>query len=140
LRARVDEIDFAAAGAHERRLRHDVMAHVHTLGEVAPAARPIIHLGATSCYVTDNSELLQMRDGLDLLLPPLLATIDALAGFARRHRALPTLAFTHFQPAQPTTVGKRACLWIQDLADDAVRLRRVREELKFRGAKGTTGT
>jgi adenylosuccinate lyase len=140
LAAHQTDIDFERAAEHEKRLRHDVMAHVHALGEVAPLARPILHLGATSCFVTDNSELLQMRDGLDLLAPPLLATIDALAGFARRHRALPTLAFTHFQPAQPTTVGKRACLWIQDLVDDAVRLRRVREELKFRGAKGTTGT
>jgi adenylosuccinate lyase len=140
LAAHQDDIDFARAAEHERRLRHDVMAHVHALGEVAPAARPIIHLGATSCYVTDNSELLQMRDGLDLLAPPLLATLDALSRFARQHAALPTLAWTHFQPAQPTTVGKRACLWIQDLADDAQRLQRVRDELRFRGVKGTTGT
>jgi adenylosuccinate lyase len=140
LAAHQEDIDFARAAEHEGRLRHDVMAHVHALGEVAPAARPIIHLGATSCYVTDNSELLQMRDGLDLLRAPLLATIDALARFARQHAALPTLAWTHFQPAQPTTVGKRACLWIQDLADDAQRLQRVRDELRFRGAKGTTGT
>jgi adenylosuccinate lyase len=140
LAAHQEDIDFARAAEHERRVRHDVMAHVHTLGEVAPAARPIIHLGATSAYVTDNSELLQMRDGLDLLAPPLLATIDALARFARQHAALPTLAWTHFQPAQPTTVGKRACLWIQDLVDDAQRLQRVRDELRFRGVKGTTGT
>jgi len=140
LAAHLDDIDFERAAAHERRLRHDVMAHVHALGEVAPLARPIVHLGATSCFVTDNSELLQMRDGLDLLRPPLLATLDALTAFARRHRDLPTLAFTHFQPAQPTTVGKRACLWIQDLLDDAARLARTRDELRFRGVKGTTGT
>jgi adenylosuccinate lyase len=140
LAAHLDDIDFERAAAHEQRLRHDVMAHVHALGEVAPLARPIVHLGATSCFVTDNSELLQMRDGLDLLRPPLLATLDALTAFARRHRDLPTLAFTHFQPAQPTTVGKRACLWIQDLLDDAGRLQRTRDELRFRGVKGTTGT
>jgi len=140
LAAHQDDIDFERAAEHERRLRHDVMAHVHAWGEQAPGARPIIHLGATSCFVTDNAELLQMRDGLDLLLPPLLATIDELSRFAREHAALPALAFTHFQPAQPTTVGKRACLWIQDLADDARRLVRVRDELLFRGVKGTTGT
>jgi adenylosuccinate lyase len=116
------------------------MAHVHALGDQAPEARPIIHLGATSCFVTDNSELLQMRDGLDVLRPMLLATIASLAGFAREHRDLPTLGYTHFQPAQPTTVGKRACLWIQDLVEDAHALKTVRDELRFRGVKGTTGT
>jgi adenylosuccinate lyase len=138
--AHQDDIDFTAAAEHERRLRHDVMAHVHALGDAAPAARPILHLGATSCFVTDNSELLQMRDGLQILLPPLLAAIDALARFARAHRDLPTLAWTHLQPAQPTTVGKRACLWIQDLLDDWHRLSAVRDGLRFRGVKGTTGT
>ena len=140
LRAQRDRFDWDRVASLERELRHDVMAHVHHYGELAPSARPIIHLGATSCFVTDNAELLQMRDGLDLLLPPLLATIDELSRFAREHAALPALAFTHFQPAQPTTVGKRACLWIQDLADDARRLVRVRDELLFRGVKGTTGT
>jgi len=138
--AHQEDIDFAAAAAHESRLRHDVMAHVHALGDVAPEARPILHLGATSCFVTDNSELLQQRDGLDILLPVLLAAIEALAKFARAHRALPTLAYTHLQPAQPTTVGKRACLWIQDLVEDARRIAAVRDELRFRGVKGTTGT
>jgi adenylosuccinate lyase len=138
--AHQEDIDFAAAAAHEARLRHDVMAHVHALGDVAPVARPILHLGATSCFVTDNSELLQQRNGLDILQPVLLAAIDALAGFARTHRELPTLAYTHLQPAQPTTVGKRACLWLQDLAEDARTLARVRDELRFRGVKGTTGT
>ncbi len=138
--AHLDDIDWEQAAEHERRLRHDVMAHVHTLGDQAPEARPILHLGATSCFVTDNSELLQIRDGLDLLLPPLVSTIAALARFAESHRDLPTLAYTHFQTAQPTTVGKRACLWMQDLVDDLERLRSVRAELRFRGVKGTTGT
>jgi len=140
LRAHLDDVDEDAAAVWEQRLRHDVMAHIHALGEQAPEARPILHLGATSCFVTDNSELMQMRDGLDLLRPPLLATLDALARFARRHAALPTLGYTHFQPAQPTTVGKRACLWIQDLLLDVHELQRVRDGLRFRGAKGTTGT
>ncbi|MCB9897312.1 MAG: adenylosuccinate lyase [Planctomycetes bacterium] len=140
LAAHQEDIDFARAAAYERELRHDVMAHVRALGDVAPTARPIVHLGATSCFVTDNSELLQIRDGLALLEPPLLASVAALARFAREHAALPTLGYTHFQPAQPTTVGKRACLWIQDLVDDLHALRRVRTELRFRGVKGTTGT
>jgi adenylosuccinate lyase len=138
--AHLDDIDWARADEHERRLRHDVMAHVHALGEAAPEARPILHLGATSCFVTDNSELLQMRDGIDLLRPVLLATVAALARFARRWRDLPTLAWTHFQPAQPTTLGKRACLWIQDLMLDWQALDAVREGMPFRGVKGTTGT
>ncbi|HZL99974.1 MAG TPA: adenylosuccinate lyase, partial [Planctomycetota bacterium] len=138
--AHLDDIDWDAAARHEKRLRHDVMAHVHTLGDAAPAARPILHLGATSCFVTDNSELIQMRDGLDLLLPVLLASIEALGRFAHAYKDLPTLAYTHFQPAQPTTVGKRACLWIQDLLVDWQLLAAVRHQLPFRGAKGTTGT
>jgi len=136
----LDDIDYKKATEYERRLRHDVMAHVHTLGDQAAIARSIIHLGATSCYVTDNSELIQMRDGLDLLKPMLLAIISSLSDFARRHKDLATLAYTHFQPAQPTTVGKRACLWIQDFRDDYDRLVSVRDSLKFRGVKGTTGT
>ncbi|MGQ0553182.1 MAG: adenylosuccinate lyase [Planctomycetota bacterium] len=140
LAAHQEDIDWEAAAAHEKRLRHDVMAHIHALGDVAPVARPIVHLGATSCYVTDNADLLAMREGLDLLRGPLVAAISALTRFAREHRALPTLAWTHFQPAQPTTVGKRACLWLQDLADDCLRLQAVRDELRFRGVKGTTGT
>lgn len=140
LEANLHDIDFDAAAKYERELRHDVMAHVHALGDQAPLARPIVHLGATSCFVTDNSELMQIRDGLDLLLPPLLASVANLARFAREHAELPTLGFTHFQPAQPTTVGKRACLWIQDLLEDVHALIRVRAELRFRGVKGTTGT
>jgi adenylosuccinate lyase len=140
LEAHQDDIDFEAAAAHERRLRHDVMAHIYALGDQAPEARPVIHLGATSCFITDNSELLQIRDALDLLKPTLLGVIAALARFARTHRDLPTLAWTHFQPAQPTTVGKRACLWLQDFVEDFGRLCAVRDELRFRGVKGTTGT
>jgi adenylosuccinate lyase len=134
------DIDWDAAAQHEARLRHDVMAHVHTLGDAAPEARPILHLGATSCFVTDNSELIQMRDGLDLLLPALLASIEALGRFAHAYRDLATLAYTHFQPAQPTTVGKRACLWVQDLLVDWQLLSAARHQLPFRGVKGTTGT
>jgi adenylosuccinate lyase len=138
--ARLDDIDWERAAEHERRLRHDVMAHVHALGEVAPEARPILHLGATSCFVTDNSELLQIRDGLDILRPMVLAAVDALARFARRTKDIPSLGYTHFQPAQPTTVGKRACLWMQDLLVDWHALSAVRDGLPFRGVKGTTGT
>lgn len=138
--AKVDDIDFDRAAALERELRHDVMAHIHAFGEVAPAARGILHLGATSCYVTDNADLILMREALDLLLTPLVATIGRLAAFAREHAALPCVAYTHFQPAQLTTVGKRACLWLQDLQDDVTALERLRSGMRFRGAKGTTGT
>lgn len=124
----------------EKRRRHDVMAHVHTFGVAAPAAAGIIHLGATSCYVTDNSELIMMRDGLDILLPKLAMCIDKLGQFARKYADLPTLGFTHFQPAQLTTVGKRVCLWLQDLLFDLRNISRVRQDLRFRGVKGTTGT
>ncbi|KAI9340436.1 L-Aspartase-like protein [Zopfochytrium polystomum] len=138
--AHQDDIDFELAAAEEKRRRHDVMAHVHTFGVAAPAAAGIIHLGATSCYVTDNSELIMMRDALDIIIPKLASTIDKLSAFARRYRNLPTLGFTHFQPAQLTTVGKRACLWIQDLLMDLRNITRARQDLRFRGVKGTTGT
>jgi len=134
------DIDYELADRYEAELRHDVMAHVHALGDQAPEARAILHLGATSCFVTDNSELIQMRDGIDILLPLLWAAVASLTRFARDHAALSTLGFTHFQPAQPTTVGKRACLWIQDLVEDGRQLSRIRDELLFRGVKGTTGT
>jgi adenylosuccinate lyase len=116
------------------------MAHVHALGDVAPLARPIIHLGATSCYVGDNTDLLVLRDALDLVLPKLAAVIDNLARFAGQWADQPTLGFTHFQPAQLTTVGKRACLWLQELLIDLESLQQVRDNLRFRGVKGTTGT
>jgi adenylosuccinate lyase len=140
LRAHQDDIDFAAAAAYERELRHDVMAHVHALGDVAPEARGIVHLGATSCFVGDNTDLIVLRGALDLLIPKLAAVADQLASFARTWAHQPTLGFTHFQPAQVTTVGKRACLWLQDLLFDLRALERARNDLRFRGAKGTTGT
>src|SRR5881409_2566698 len=136
LRAHVDDIDFARAEAHERRLRHDVMAHIHTYAEAAPGARDIIHLGATSCYVTDNTDLTLMRAGLQLLRDRLVGVIDALARFAERWRDLPTLGFTHFQPAQLTTVGKRACLWCYDFVLDLGEMEHRLATLRFRGAKG----
>src|SRR5262245_46770020 len=140
LRAHVDDIDFTRAEAHERRLRHDVMAHIHTYAEAAPGARDIIHLGATSCYVTDNTDLILMRAGLQMLRDRLVGAIDALARFAERWRDLPTLGFTHFQPAQLTTVGKRACLWCYDFVLDLHEMEHRLSTLGFRGAKGTTGT
>jgi adenylosuccinate lyase len=140
LRAHVEDIAFARADAHERRLRHDVMAHIHTYGEACPGARDIIHLGATSCYVTDNTDLLLMREGLGMLRDRLVGVIDALARFAERWRDLPTLGYTHFQPAQLTTVGKRACLWCYDFVLDLHEIEHRLGTLRFRGAKGTTGT
>jgi len=140
LRAHLSDIDFDRAAHHEKVLRHDVMAHVHTLGEVAPGCREIVHLGATSCYVTDNADLILMRESLGELCDRLANLIDALARFAATWRAEPTLGYTHFQPAQLTTVGKRAALWCYDFVLDLRELERRRDELPFRGAKGTTGT
>lgn len=140
LGAHLDDIDFEAAARYERELRHDVMAHVHALGDVAPLARPIVHLGATSCFVGDNTDLIVLRDALDLLIPKVAGVVRQLADFAVEHAELPTLGFTHYQPAQLTTVGKRACLWAQELLIDLANLRRLRADLRFRGVKGTTGT
>jgi adenylosuccinate lyase len=140
LKAHVDEIDFKAAAAYERKLRHDVMAHVHAYGDICPKARPIIHLGATSCYITDNADLILMREGLQLLARRLATVIDQLGRFAKEHRDLSCLAFTHLQPAQPTTVGKRACLWAYDLALDLVEIEHRIQSLRARSIKGTTGT
>ncbi len=140
IRAHLDDADLGAAAAYERRFRHDVMAHVHAFGDQAPEARGIIHLGATSAFVTDNADLLVVRDGLRLLAGRLIAVCDALAGFARRYAALPCLAYTHFQPAQLTTVGKRATLWAQDHALDLEAVLRLLADLRFLGCKGTTGT
>ncbi|KAI6125924.1 L-Aspartase-like protein [Pisolithus croceorrhizus] len=131
---------FDIAAKEEKKRRHDVMAHVHTFGQVAPAAAGIIHLGATSCYVTDNADLIFIRTGLTYLLKSLAVLISRLSVFARDNRALPTLGFTHFQPAQLTTVGKRATLWIQELLWDLRNIKRARDDLGFRGVKGTTGT
>lgn len=140
LRAHLDDADLAQAAEYEKRFRHDVMAHVHHLGDQAPAAKSIIHLGATSAFVTDNADVLIQREGLRLLLGRLLMTLDALARFAHEHRALPCLAYTHFQPAQLTTVGKRATLWMLDFALDVEELMHRLETMRLRGCKGTTGT
>jgi adenylosuccinate lyase len=140
LREHLDDIDYETAAKYERQFRHDVMAHVHALGDLAPESRAIIHLGATSCFVGDNTDLLILRDGLDLLLPKLAGAIQRLGEFARKWADQPTLGFTHMQPAQPTTVGKRACLWLNDLLMDLANLERQRELLRFRSIKGTTGT
>ncbi|GAA6105523.1 adenylosuccinate lyase, partial [Tachysurus ichikawai] len=140
MEAHVEDIDFAMAAEEERKLRHDVMAHVHTFAHCCPTAAPIIHLGATSCYVGDNTDLIMLRDGFDILLPKLARVIDRLAHFAEKYADLPTLGFTHYQPAQLTTVGKRACLWLQDLLMDMRNLERAQGDLRFRGVKGTTGT
>jgi adenylosuccinate lyase len=140
LRTHLDDIDYDAARAYEATLRHDVMAHIHALGDLAPNARPIVHLGATSQFVNCNTELLQLRDGLHLIASRLAAVIDALGRFAQTHRDLPTLAFTHYQPAQPTTVGKRATIWAYDLALALEDIEHRLDTLRFRGVKGTTGT
>ena len=140
LREHLDDVDLDAAAVYEKKLRHDVMAHVHALGDQAPAARPIIHLGATSQFVVCNTELLLLRDALGLVARKLATAIDRLATFAHRHRDLPTLGFTHYQPAQPTTVGKRAALWAYDLSLALDEVEHRRDTLRFRGVKGTTGT
>jgi len=138
--AHLDDADLEAVRGHERRLRHDVMAHIHHFGEQAPAARGYLHLGATSCYVTDNADLMVMRDGLRLLAGRLIAVVQALSTFARQWATLPAVAYTHFQPAQLTTVGKRATLWLQDFLLDAEAIHSLLAQLPFRGCKGTTGT
>lgn len=140
MRAHLDDFDLVRAAELERELRHDVMAHVHHLAEQAPEAKAIIHLGATSAYVGDNTDLIQHREALTLIRSRLVGAVAALATFARKHRALATLGFTHFQPAQPTTVGKRATLWIQDLLLDLEEIEFRLRTLRFRGVRGTTGT
>ncbi len=140
MHANLDKIDFKAIAAYEKRFRHDVMAHVHAFGDVAPAAKPFIHLGATSAYVTDNADLILMRRGLDLLRGRVLDVLRSLAPFAEQWRDQPTLGYTHLQPAQLTTVGKRATLWMQDLVLDLEEIDYRHRTLPFRGVKGTTGT
>lgn len=140
MEANVHNIDYQMASAKEREVRHDVMAHVYTFGHVAPKAASIIHLGCTSCFVGDNADLIILRDGMEIILPKLARCIDRLSKFAGEYKSLPCLGFTHFQPAQLTTVGKRACLWISDLVSDLQNIERLKNELRFRGAKGTTGT
>jgi adenylosuccinate lyase len=136
----IEDIDFAAAARYEKRLRHDVMAHLHAWGDVAPEARGVLHLGATSAFVVDNADLIIMRDALRTVAGWLARAIDALAAFARKYRGLPTLGFTHFQPAQITTVGKRAALWCYDFVRDLEEVEHRLASVKLRGVKGTTGT
>lgn len=138
--AHLDDIDFAKVAEYEKRFRHDVMAHVHAFGDVAPAAKGVIHLGATSCYVTDNGDLIQMRRGLELLRGRVVSLIRTLSAFAKQWRAEPTLGYTHLQAAQLTTVGKRATLWMQDLVLDLTELDHRLATMPMRGVKGTTGT
>lgn len=140
MRAHLDDADLGEVRQYETRIRHDVMAHIHHYGDQAPSARPFLHLGATSAFVTDNADLLLMREALGMLLGRLGAEMRALARLAEEYRSLPTVAYTHFQPAQLTTVGKRATLWLQDVLLDAERVRRLIDDLPFRGCKGTTGT
>lgn len=140
LKANAENIDYDKAAEYEKKFRHDVMAHVHTYGDVAPSAKGIIHLGATSAFVGDNTDLIQIRDGLLILKKKLVNVMKNLADFAIQYKDLPTLGFTHFQPAQLTTVGKRATLWLQSLVLDIEELDFFLETLRFRGVKGTTGT
>lgn len=140
MKAHVGDIDYDVADKREREVRHDVMAHIYAFGQVCPKAKPIIHLGATSCYVGDNTDVILQRDALLCIREELLTLIDALAAFADRYKDLPTLAYTHFQAAQPTTVGKRAALWLQDFMLDLDHLDFVLGNLKLLGCRGTTGT
>lgn len=140
LKANADKINFDVAAERERIVRHDVMSHVYAFGEQCPSAKGIIHLGATSCYVCDNADLIIYHDGLKYISSKLLNVLDRLAQFAVKYKSLPTLGFTHLQPAQPVTVGKRACLWLQDILTDYEDLQTFICSYKLRGAKGTTGT
>jgi adenylosuccinate lyase len=140
LKKRADDIDYRAARKYEEKLKHDVMAHIHAYKDQCPGAKKIIHLGATSAYVVDNTDLLLLAEGYELVEREIANVVAALAAFAAKHAETPTVAFTHFQPAQFTTVGKRACLWIQDLLFDLDELAERRRSLRFLGVKGTTGT
>jgi adenylosuccinate lyase len=138
--AHIEDIDFAAVAKYEKLLKHDVMAHIYAYGDQCPLARPIIHLGATSCYVTDNTDIIQIRDGLQILIIKIVQVIRQLSDFSRKYADLACLGFTHFQPAQLTTVGKRACLWTQEFLMDLQELELRSDNLRFLGVKGTTGT
>ncbi len=140
IQAHLDDVDLDKVREYEQRFRHDVMAHIHALGDLAPSARPFLHLGATSAFVTDNSEAIVIREALGIVLGRLVTVIQALENFALRMANTPTVAYTHFQPAQLTTVGKRATLWLQDFCFDAAGIRDAIETLVCRGCKGTTGT
>lgn len=136
----VEKLDLAKAQEYEKTLRHDVMAHIHAFADVCPSAKSIIHLGATSCYVTDNADVIQMREGLKLLRNKLVFALRHLSDFAQKYAHLPALSYTHLQPAQPTTVGKRACLWLQDFLIDLHEMERMIDAIRFLGVKGATGT
>jgi adenylosuccinate lyase len=140
MEAHINDIDYEYAAMKEKELRHDVMAHVHAFGKECPLALPIIHLGATSCYVGDNTDIIIMRDGLKIIRRKLMRIIERLSQFAEKYKSMPTLGFTHFQPAQLTTVGKRAALWIYDLLLDLDEIEYRISALKLLGSKGTTGT
>lgn len=140
MEANMKNIDFKYVAAEERKTRHDVMAHVHEFASKCPNAAPIIHSGATSCYVGDNTDLLIIRDAFEIILPNVARCIDRLSKFAMKTKDIPTLGFTHLQPAQLVTVGKRTCLWIAELIMDERNIRRAKDDLRFRGCKGTTGT
>lgn len=140
MRANLDNIDFELAEQKEKEFRHDVMGHVHAFGVACPTAMPIIHLGATSCFVGDNTDLIQMKQALLLVRRKLLKLLNVMKDFALQYKDLPTLGFTHCQPAQLTTVGKRMALWMQDFWLDLQEVERMIEELPMRGVKGTTGT
>ena len=140
LEAHITDIDYEKAAKYEKELRHDVMAHVHTYGDLCPKAMPIIHLGATSCYVGDNTDIILMKEGLELVRDKIVRVLSNLAGFAEQYRALPTLGFTHFQAAQLTTVGKRATLWMNELLMDLHEIEYRIDRMQLLGSKGTTGT
>ena len=140
MRAHMEDIDFDQAKVFESQTRHDVMAHIHTYSEVAPNAKAIIHLGATSCYVGDNTDIIQIKESLELVLAKSVAVLERLKSFALEYKDLATLGYTHYQPAQLVTVGKRACLWAQDLVMDVQELEHLLSNLRCRGVKGTTGT
>ena len=140
MRNNLTDIDFELAEKKETEFRHDVMAHVHTFGVKCPKSMPIIHLGATSCYVGDNTDLIQMKESLVLVHSKLVAVLNVMKQFAEKYKSMPTLGFTHFQPAQLTTVGKRCTLWMNDLLMDCTDIESLIEDLPMRGVKGTTGT
>lgn len=136
----VDTLDFETIAHYEKQFRHDVMAHIHAFGDQCPKAKPIIHLGATSSYVTDNADLIQLKNGLELLTQKILHVLQKMAHLAEQYKDAPCLGYTHFQPAQPTTIGKRMCLWLQDFLIDAKEWIRIQQEIPFLGMKGATGT
>lgn len=137
---KIEEFSWDRIASYEKKLCHDVMAHIHAFGDVAPLAKGIIHLGATSCYVTDNTDLIQMKEALTLLQAKLLGAISHFSSLAKQYADLPCLSYTHLQAAQPTTIGKRICLWIQDFLMDFETLVQTTHELRFLGLKGATGT